>query len=374
MTIFEEGRRALVAELRRYGTLTREDVARAFATVPREAFVAEGFHDRSSRRVGPGDARYARDVYRNEPLVTKLVDGVPVSSSSQPSLMAAMIEALDPAPGLRVLEIGAGTGYNAALLATLGARVTSVDVQPDVVRRADAALARAGVTGVVTRLGDGYLGAPDDAPYDRVIVTVGVAGVSPHWLAQLAPGGYVLAPVRHAGTHPVLRTWPAPDGTIRSRGCVPAGFMTAAGPLSADYPWAHPGYHASRTLPEPTVRHPSPWSPRLDLARYLDLWFALGVWNRRVTIAAVDGVDGPAGCVLLDEEETGGAAVLPDGSVVGSGPHARRYAETMVALRDRWLALGRPGLTRWQTELVPAGDPASPIRVPTQWTLTDAGA
>lgn len=382
VTVFEESRRALVVELRRMGALTRPDVARAFATVPREVFVAEGYHHRSSRRISPTDEEFPRGVYRNDPLVTKLVDGVPVSSSSQPSLMAVMIEALDPAPGMRVLEIGAGTGYNAALLAALGVQVTSVDVQADVVGRASAALVRAGVRGVDVRLGDGYLGVADGQPYDRVIVTVGVAGVSPHWLAQLAPAGFVLAPVRHAGTHPVLRVWSDPDGTVRARGCVPAGFMAASGPLSADYPGAHPAYLAGRTLPEPALRYPSPdpsAAPAESLAgatvgtgRYLDLWFALGAWDRRVTIAAIDGVHGPAGCVLLDEEDQGGAGVLPDGSVVASGRHAQRYAQTAVALRDRWLRLGAPGVDRWTARLVPAGEADRPIRVPTDWALRDS--
>ena len=104
----------------------------------------------------PGDHDFLDAVYRDDVLVTKVDDRVPVSSSSQPSLMAIMLAALDVRPGMRVLEIGAGTGYNAALLAALGAEVTSVDVQADVAERArrrpGPGRSRAGTRGARRRL------------------------------------------------------------------------------------------------------------------------------------------------------------------------------------------------------------------------------
>jgi protein-L-isoaspartate(D-aspartate) O-methyltransferase len=159
----EELRRRYVDILYGDGVLHRDDLAAAFGAVPREAFVADGFYDRTGRWVTPDDSRFLEMAYSNDALITKIVDGVPVSSSSQPSLMAVMIEALDPAPGMRVLEIGAGTGYNAALMAAMGVRVTSVDAQPDVVARAAAALQRAGAAGVEVRAADGYQGDPSGA-------------------------------------------------------------------------------------------------------------------------------------------------------------------------------------------------------------------
>ncbi|MFD0822228.1 protein-L-isoaspartate O-methyltransferase, partial [Micromonospora zhanjiangensis] len=147
-------RHRYVEQLRRAGVLDRPGLAEAFAHVPRELFLADGFHGRDGARTTATDPAFLPAVYSDEALVTKLRDGTPVSSSSQPSLMATMIDALDPVPGARVLEIGAGTGYNAALLATLGAVVTSLDVQPDVVARAGAALTRAGLDRVRVRLAD----------------------------------------------------------------------------------------------------------------------------------------------------------------------------------------------------------------------------
>ena len=366
-----ELRRRFADALAREGAITRPEVAEAFATVPREAFVAEGFHGRDGTWVAPDAEGFLTAVYTNDVLVTKIVGGRATSSSSQPSLMAAMIEALDLSPGTRVLEVGAGTGYNAALMSVAGARVTTVDVQPDVVARAAAALAGVAST-VDLRLGDGYDGWPDGGPYDRVIVTVGVAGVSPLWLDQLAPGGFVLAPIRHAGHHPVLRATRAEDGSVHAMGVCPAGFMSAAGPLSAVYPGAHP--LAAGQLPAPTVSRPARFDPPLDVFRYHDMWFALGAWDARTTYAQPPDSGDNGGCALLDETAGGGATIWPDGSVRGSGPHAAAYADRAGALLDRWLASGSPAVPAWQAPMTLDGDPAKPIWVPRGWRLPGAGS
>jgi protein-L-isoaspartate(D-aspartate) O-methyltransferase len=311
--VAERRRDRFVAGLRREGVVGSEAVAAAFASVPREAFLADGFRAVDGRWVSAGDRDFLQEVYRNEALVTKVREGLPVSSSSQPSLMALMLDALDVRPGSRVLEIGAGTGYNAALLSALGAEVVSVDVQPDVVARAAAALDRAGVSGVTVLAADGYDGYAAAAPYHRVIVTVGVTGVSPTWLNQLAPGGFVLAPVFHAGLHPVLRIHREPDAGASGRGVCGAGFMIAAGPLAASHPWIHPAPLRGRALPAPTAHRPARWRPALDPRRYHDLAVAAGAWDRRVTQGAMDGVPG-ADWVLLDEPGRVG-----EGGVGGSG-------------------------------------------------------
>jgi protein-L-isoaspartate(D-aspartate) O-methyltransferase len=368
MALSDELRRRFAEALWREGAITRPEVAEAFATVPREAFVAEGFHGRDGGRLTPDAEGFLDAVYTNDVLVTKIEDGRATSSSSQPSLMAAMIEALALEPGARVLEVGAGTGYNAALMTAAGARVTTVDVQPDVAERAGLALSAAGVSDVDLRLGDGYAGWAAGAPYDRVIVTVGVAGASPLWLDQLVPGGFVLAPVRHAGHHPVLRVAREPGGAVHARGVCPAGFMSAAGPLSAVYPGAHPV--GAGPLPPPAVSRPGRFDPPLDVFRYHDMWFALGAWDTRTTYAQPPDDAGNGGCALLDEAADGGATIWPDGSVLGSGPHAETYTERADALVDRWLASGRPDVPSWHAPMTLDGDPSQPIWVPRDWRLT----
>ncbi|GIE92773.1 protein-L-isoaspartate O-methyltransferase [Paractinoplanes rishiriensis] len=345
------------------------ELAAAFGTVRREAFVPDGFQRRDGTWATPADPDFLATVYRDDVLVTKVDGRVPVSSSSQPSLMAIMIEALRVRPGQRILEIGAGTGYNAALLASLGATITSIDVQQDVADRARSALARAGIAGVRVEHSDGYAGRPGER-FDRIIVTVGIAGLSPHWLSQLEPAGLVIAPVDHAGTHPVLAVHGTPTGPVTAAVVCPSGFMTAAGPLTADYPGAHPPPAAAGDLTDFTPTGPPRFDPPLEPIAYRDLWYAAGAWSRRATHAAASRRDREQSCLaLLDEPLTGGALILPDGSVLTAGPEADAYATEAATILDRWLAAGRPPMQAWRVGLALTGDPQSPIWVPATWEL-----
>ncbi|SDT79326.1 protein-L-isoaspartate O-methyltransferase family protein [Actinoplanes derwentensis] len=358
----EDARRRYVDLIRADGVELSPALAGAFAAVPREIFVPDGFHRRDGRRVVPADRDYLPAVYSNDVLVTKMDGEVPVSSSSQPSLMAAMIEALAVRPGMRILEIGAGTGYNAALLATLGASVTTMDVQPDVAARARSALARAGIAGVRVETADGYTGGPAEH-YDRIIVTVGVAGISPHWLDRLDPGGRIIVPVEHAGTHPVLDVRP---GLLSARVVCAAGFMTAAGPLTARHRRSHPP--AAAALEGLTQTAPPRWRPPLDARAYRDLWYAAGAWHPRSSHASIAGRESSY-LAILDDTGAAGAVVLADGAILASGGSADRYSAVGSALADRWWALNRPPMAAWRVGLSLAGDPDAPIWAPSSWDL-----
>jgi protein-L-isoaspartate(D-aspartate) O-methyltransferase len=380
-------RERFVERIRRDGAPLSAELAAAFATVPRETFVAGGFQRRDGTWARPGDRDFLDIVYRDDVLVTKVDNRVPVSSSSQPSLMAIMLTALDVRPGMSVLEIGTGTGYNAALLAVLGTTVTSVDVQADVADRARTALACAEIAGVEVIHGDGYLGVPG-SDFDRAIVTVGVAGVSPRWLAQLdvdlhssRPGpshraagahdgpGIVIVPVEHAGTHPVLAVRGSPDGPVTATVVCPSGFMSAAGPLTADHPYAHPAPATAGSLAAFIQVSGPRWTGPLDSLRYRDLWYAAGVWHRRATHAALPKRD-QSSLALLDKSGAGGAAILPDGTVLAGGAEADRYAADATAILDSWEAAGRPPMQAWRITLALTGNPDAPIWVPAQWSLT----
>ena len=363
----DSDRRARFVEEIRRGAPLSDELAHAFATVPREAFVVDGFQDRGGRWTRPGDRGFLDAVYRDDVLVTKVEGRIPISSSSQPSLMAVMIHALEVEPGMRVLEIGAGTGYNAALLATLGASVISVDVQADVAERAARCLTEAGITGVRVEHGDGYAGAPGHR-FDRVIVTVGVAGLSPRWLSQLDPGGIAVVPVEHAGTHPVLAVRGSADGPVTASVVSPSGFMSASGPLTAEHQFSHPLPAASGELGVLREVKGPRFDPPLGALSYRDLWYAAGVWHRRATHAAIRGVD--QNClVLLDETRTGGAAILPDGAILTGGAEPERWAHDAADILKRWDAAGRPSMQAWQVTLALTGLPEAPIWVPASWSL-----
>src|SRR5689334_18059122 len=148
----EELRERMVAQLRAGKALHDEAVARALLRVPRHLFLP---------RVPLAQA------YADAAVPTHWEDGVPVSSASQPAIVALMLEQLQVAPGMRVLEIGAGTGYNAALLAELvgpTGHVTTIDIDPQIAAEAHEHLAAAGYSDVRVLAGDGSEGSADGAP------------------------------------------------------------------------------------------------------------------------------------------------------------------------------------------------------------------
>ncbi|WNV83903.1 methyltransferase, FxLD system [Umezawaea sp. Da 62-37] len=167
----------------------------------RTAAVEQALRDVPRHRFVP--AAQLAVAYANQAVITKrAADGAALSCASVPTVVAMMLDQLDVQPGNRILEIGAGTGYNAALLATLTGptgHVTTVDIDPEVTAGARAGLDVTGFADVEVITADGSLGAPDNAPYDRIIVTVGAFDIPPAWREQLAPGGRLVVPLRWRG-------------------------------------------------------------------------------------------------------------------------------------------------------------------------------
>ena len=179
----------LVDRMKASGEVRSAAVERAFRATPRHFFL-------------PG--QNWGTAYRDDAIVTHHADGSEeaISSSSQPTMMAIMLEQLQVEPGIRVLEIGAGTGYNAALLSRLtGDRdcVWTVDVTEEFCSEARAHLRAAGVEGVHVICADGWDGCPGAAPFNRIIVTASAHDIAPAWMEQLKDGGRLVVP------------WGAPD-------------------------------------------------------------------------------------------------------------------------------------------------------------------
>jgi protein-L-isoaspartate(D-aspartate) O-methyltransferase len=164
----------LAAFLREQG-IRDERVLAAFAEVPRRLFVPERLQD---------------DADADRPLPIGCGQTI-----SQPYVVAYMSERLGLTGAERVLEVGTGSGYQAAILARLAARVFSVEVVPELAERARELLASLGLANVRLRSGDGALGWPEEAPFERIIVTAAAPDVPPALVDQLAPGGRMILPV-----------------------------------------------------------------------------------------------------------------------------------------------------------------------------------
>lgn len=217
-------RRQLVGQLRTNGAIRSDAVEAAFLAVPRERFVPAVVAEHG-----------VEAAYRDEAIVTKRDHrGMPLSSSSQPSLMAMMLELLAPRPGERVLEIGTGTGYNAALLAHMvgeKGRVTTVDIDPEVARSARRALRDSGSRAWV-KVGDGRDGFANEAPFDRILVTACADEIPRAWPEQLRDGGSLELPLRFDRDGAAIQLIPVlerHDDRLDSVGLTWGGFMPLHG-------------------------------------------------------------------------------------------------------------------------------------------------
>lgn len=178
-------------------------VLAAMRAVPRHHFVRPRFRDRA---------------YVNRPL--PIGHGQTIS---QPLIVARMTELLQLTPEDTVLEIGTGSGYQAAVLAEIVDRVYTIEIIPELARRAHDVLDALGYGNVVTRVGDGYYGWPDQAPFDAIVVTAAPSHIPPPLVEQLKPRGRLVIPVGPPyGIQRLMLVVKRKDGTLRQRslGCV----------------------------------------------------------------------------------------------------------------------------------------------------------
>jgi protein-L-isoaspartate(D-aspartate) O-methyltransferase len=193
----------MVEMLKQEGAITDPAVDAAFRGIPRHLFL-DAFYLREQttpphwKLIEPSaldPEEWCQLVYADEPRITRLNEiGNPTSSSSAPAIMAKMLEVATLASGQRVLEIGTGTGYNVALLSFLvsnPALVTTIELEDGLVKLARSRLSRVVGSGVYIIAGDGFLGYPPNAPYDRILATASTQRIPLAWLDQLREGGII---------------------------------------------------------------------------------------------------------------------------------------------------------------------------------------
>lgn len=149
---------------------------------------------------------------------------------SQPLIVAMMTALLDVEPGDRVLELGTGSGYQAAILDQIGVEVSSIEIIPELAKRARATLDRLGHERVRTRIGDGYFGWPDADPFDAIIVTAAADHIPPPLIRQLKPGGRMVVPVgSRFATQKLVLVERDQGGVVRTREIIPVTFVPLTG-------------------------------------------------------------------------------------------------------------------------------------------------
>ncbi|HVQ99754.1 MAG TPA: methyltransferase, FxLD system, partial [Mycobacterium sp.] len=355
----EQLRDALVSFIDGFGTFRTTRVKDAFRIVPRHLFL-------------PGvDLTTA---YAPKPVVTRRAnDGTAVSSASSPHVVATMLEQLDVAPGHRVLEIGAATGINAALLAELvgpSGIVVTIELDGDLAAGARASLTATGYDQVEVLCGDGALGYPARAPYDRIIVTAGAWDIVSAWWHQLAVDGRLVVPLRLHGsglTRSIAFDLEEPGRMVSARAAV-CGFVPMRGAAEMSEPHvrladdvilnfdaddlpdeaalaqalAHPAYKQWTGV---QVRHDEP-------AEHLDLWLAMTTSGARFgrlsvgSAARAVGLVNPAtrwsGAALYDGGSIAYLAARPASDeaielgVIAHGPDSSKLAGRASELLHRW--------------------------------------
>lgn len=202
------GPEALVAAARDHG-VDDERLLAAIREVPRDRFVAPEF---------------AGQAYADGPL--PITHG---QVTSQPSLIASMVDALGLTGDEKVLEVGAGYGWQTALLARLARHVWAIEMWPDMVRTASANLAAAGIENVDVLLGDGTEGLPEHAPFDAIVLTAAFPAVPQPLIDQLADGGRLVQPIGPGGAETVTLLEKTPEGLKRLRSVTLARFVPLYG-------------------------------------------------------------------------------------------------------------------------------------------------
>jgi protein-L-isoaspartate(D-aspartate) O-methyltransferase len=210
MTDFTREREAMAERHLRCRGIREKHIIDAFLAVPREAFVSE---------------EYAHLAYGDHPLPIEAGQTI-----SQPYIVALTIQAAEIKPGDTVLEVGAGSGYAAAVISRIAGKVIAIERQHDLVEVARQRLARLGYDNIEIVEGDGTKGCPDHAPFDAIVAAASGSHVPNAFIAQLAPGGRIVMPVGEPGwVQELIKVTKQDDGILRQENLGSVRFVPLIG-------------------------------------------------------------------------------------------------------------------------------------------------
>jgi protein-L-isoaspartate(D-aspartate) O-methyltransferase len=386
-------RRMLADRLVAGGQVRSREVAEAFRDVPRHLFV-------------PGAE--PAEAYADEAIGVKwAADGRTISSSSQPAIMAIMLEQLGLEPGQRILEIGTGTGYNAALLAHVAGgtgAVVSVEIDEELAGAARQRLHAAGYSSVVVAGGDGAAGWPAGSPYDRIIVTASARDLAPAWTSELGDGGILVLPLSLRGVHQSV-AFKRVGEHLTSVSVVCCGFVPMTGELAGPDPVRQLGETPGIFLSLDDDRHldvaalhaalgqPGQALPTGVTIAASDLFAGLGLWlalhgpgvgqltaigqaaERNLIPAVITDLPGMKSTTVLVGDKSLAAVVSPAGTqlatgscdtgscdttfeacVRGYGPDSDDLAARLAASIRAWDSAGRPASSALRVRAWPASN------------------
>ncbi|RPK60603.1 Protein-L-isoaspartate O-methyltransferase [Streptomyces sp. ADI96-02] len=338
--MLEDHRRALLSAMDEQALWPADSpwVREAMESLPRDLFappavqVWTGERYEAVRRVGTPEA-WAAAVHPGPyaSTVTQVTDGIPTSSISCAAIVATMLDSLALETGHAVLELGAGSGWNAALMTRRAARVTSVEVDGQLASRARHRIEAAGRR-VEVAVGDGDHGWPAGAPFDRVVATYAVESVPWAWVEQTRPGGRIVTPWGHTGCVAL---------TVARDGASAVGWMQAAARfMPARGSVANASFQQVRR-DEPGTPAALP-RPLVDLAR-ADVLFALRVLVPDVRIDLRTGPGAPR--AWLSDGRASWAVLTQDGvSAHGLRGGERDVTEEVARAWRQWEERGAPGM------------------------------
>lgn len=354
-----------VTLLKEEGYIQSKSVEAAFRQVPRHQLIKESYSGSYSRpdvlEIDAANPEHLAMIYSNRAFVIRW-DPEP-SSSSEPGLMANMLELLQLQPALRVLEIGVGSGYNAALMAELVSDptlITTLDIQSDLVQQTRQQLAAAGYGEINVLHQDGFHGCETNAPYDRVVATVGCSDLSPHWLTQLAADGFMLIPLSHGGVgHCPLVRVEQDSARITGRIVAYSSFMPIRGGEFPQELWSlssddkerelirliqtvapdskYPIFPGIREFPASTSVVSNEWAGRFEFHHFLAL-------HTPRTFVCWKGTG------LGDETSF---VLLGDNEIQLYGDQGPSLYEELESINRRWEQLGRPRMLDYNLEFIP---------------------